>query len=216
MADVTRLVRTVAVTSALLGVPTTAFAQWMAPPPSPNAWGAPPTFVPAPVKPLPPPTVSDWGWSQSANARFGYTSGLRIGASLSAAVRWTTWPYRTAFGADAMELSAFTNVADGEVGWRLSPFNFLFPLWSDSVFQSGYVRWNFIEFGSAYRPNGHSSLEVGSAVSFGYSYEVSDAIAWRVGELGIFGGVFAVDRGAPEPAVLFDGGLTLTTGLIFR
>lgn len=114
-----------------------------------------------------------------------------------------------------MELGFVVDTADGRIGWRLSIVNLYFSLWSDSVFQNGYIKLNLLEFGGVgmgERP----SLEVSTAVSFGYTHELSKALAWRVGELGVFTSLFAESRGKSNVVPFFDFGLTFSTGFIFR
>jgi len=170
----------------------------------------------APPQPLPPPSVYDFGVTPTAFGRIGYASGYRVGTSLSLSYRTTTWPYRSSFGMEPMELALFTNVDRAEVGGRLSPLNFVFSFWSDSVFQGGYGRFNLIDIGIAYRPDGTSTTEVGSSFSFGYSYELSHGIALRVFEIGTFAGVYARSRGDNDSKVLFDFGGMLSSGITFR
>lgn len=153
--------------------------------------------------------------SQVAVARGGYASGVRLGAGIAFAYRSTTWPYKTSSGIDALQVDIFANVDHRGMGARVSPFNLVFSLWSDSVFQGGYLRWNLIDIGGAARPGGPSSIEVGSALAFGYSLELSEGVAIRVGEIGVFAGVFAKDD-HNDLKPLFDGGVTLTTGITFR
>ncbi len=117
---------------------------------------------------------------------------------------------------DPMELALFANVDRAEIGGRLSPFNFFFSFWSDSVFQGGYGRWNLIDIGIAYRPDGTSLLEVGSSFSVGYSYELSDGVALRILEIGPFAGLYARSRGKDDFTPFFDFGATLSTGITFR
>ena len=176
---------------------------------------ATPAAAQYPPQPLPPPSVYDWGPTSTAFGRVGYASGYRVGTSLALSYRTTTWPYRSSFGMDAMELALFTNVDRAEMGGRLSPFNFFFSFWSDSVFQGGYGRWNLIDIGIAYRPDGTSTAEVGSSFSVGYSYELSDGIALRVAEIGAFVGLYARSRGE-ESKFFFDFGGMLSTGITFR
>jgi hypothetical protein len=166
-------------------------------------------------QPLPPPTVYDWGPTTTAFGRVGYASGYRVGTSLALSYRTTTWPYRSSFGMDALEVALFTNLDRAEMGGRLSPFNLFWSFWSDSVFQGGYARWNLIDIGVAYRPDGASSAEVGSAFSVGYSYELSDGVALRVAEVGAFAGLYALTRGE-DPKLFFDFGAMLSTGITFR
>jgi hypothetical protein len=169
-----------------------------------------------PQQPLPPPSVYDFGVTPTAFGRIGYASGYRVGTSLALSYRTTTWPYRSSFGMDPMELALFTNVDRAEMGGRLSPLNFFFSFWSDSVFQGGYGRWNLIDLGIAYRPDKTSSVEVGSSFSVGYSYELSDGIALRLVELGTFAGIYARSRGDDDTKVFFDFGGMLSTGITFR
>ena len=168
-----------------------------------------------PAQPLPPPSVHDWGSTTTAFGRVGYASGYRVGSSLALSYRTTTWPYRSSFGLDAMEVALFTNLDRAEMGGRLSPFNFFFSFWSDSVFQGGYGRWNLIDIGAAYRPDGTSAVEVGTSFSVGYSYELSDGIALRIAEIGTFAGLYARSRGEVSKS-LFDFGGMLSTGITFR
>ena len=170
----------------------------------------------APQPPLPPPSVYDFGVTPTAFGRVGYASGYRVGTSLAVSYRSTTWPYRSSYGIDAMEIALFTNVDRAEMGGRISPFNFFFSFWSDSVFQGGYGRWNLIEIGLAKRPDGTSMAEVGSAFSVGYSYELSDGLALRVAEIGPFAGIYARSRGDDDTKVFFDFGAMLSTGITFR
>lgn len=169
-----------------------------------------------PPQPLPPPSVHDWGVTPTAFGRVGYASGYRVGTSLAVSYRTTTWPYRSSWGMDPMELALFTNVDRAEMGGRLSPFNFFFSFWSDSVFQGGYGRWNLLDIGVAYRADGRSSVEVGTSFSVGYSYELSDGVALRIVEIGPFVGLYALSQGKEDAKPFFDFGATLSTGITFR
>src|SRR5690606_23098438 len=103
----------------------------------------------------------------------------------------TTWPYDTTYGIDALEITVLTSLDHREIGWRANPFGFVFSLWSDSVFQQGYLRWNLIEFGFDYQVRDDTSrASVDTGLAFGYSVELGDGVALRVFEIGAYGGVY--------------------------
>jgi hypothetical protein len=140
---------------------------------------------------LPPPTVTDVGLSQHAVTSVGYSSGAKVGGGISFSLRVSTWPYRQTWGIDAFELDVLAAVTRREIGWRLHPIGFVFSVYSRSVFENAYLRWNLIDFGTDYRTDVHESrLSVGTSVSFGYSIELTDGIAIRVFEVGTFGGYY--------------------------
>ena len=167
--------------------------------------------VTVPQTALPPPTVTDIGVSQNAVTSIGYSSGAKVGGGISFSLRASTWPYTQTWGIDAFEIDVLAAVSRREIGWRFHPIGFVISVYSRSVFENAYLRWNLIDFGTDYRTDVHESrLSVGTSVSFGYSIELTDGIAIRVLEVGTFGGYY--DNGNHS----YDVGLLGATGLTFR
>ena len=202
--------------------PTDALAQQGPPPgcfwglPCPAIPWAPPAVAPAPVPApyvAPPPrrtSQSDMGFVQSGSLRVGNASGVHLGAGLEVEAR------------DGGALFSFRLLATAgldrhEMGFRLSPINLHFPLWQESLWQGGYIRWSLFDIAADYRARRSSAITADTSVAFGYSIELSRDFALRLIEIGGYAGVYAYGKsGDTDSAILFDGGLDLSTALVFR
>ena len=204
--------------------PADALAQQSPPPgcfwglPCPvSPWLPQPAVAPAPVPtPYMPPPVqrrsppSDWGLVQSGSVRVGNASGVHLGAGAEAEMRSEGIGF-------SIRMLATAGLDRHEMGFRLSPINFHIPLWSESLWQGGYLRWSLIEFAGDYRPQRRAAVTVDTNVSFGYSLDISRDFALRLIEVGGYVAVYSHGKSDNEASViLFDGGLDVSTGLVFR
>ena len=163
-------------------------------------------------QPLPPPSVSDFGVTQSFVSRYGYSSGPKIGGGLGLSYRFSTFPYSMVYGAEMMQIDLLTAVDKREIGFRIAPIGFAFGIASSSLFTNLYIRWNLFEVGADYRTDIHQSrVSFDTALSLGFSLELSEGIALKVIEIGAYGGVY--DK---EDATIFDWGGHVRTGIVFR
>ncbi len=161
------------------------------------------------------PSISDWGLTQSAQARVALRSGFLVGPSVGVSFRSSSPSQRYTDVIEVMELTALASPLDRRLGFRIAPFSFGASFWSASVFTNVYARWTLVELGSDSSGDGWSAIAATTNGMFGVSQELNDDVALRL-ELGTFVGLYARSRGHEETIPYFDVGGVLSLGLVIR